>query len=89
MSYVVLHTNPDMGDEGSYDGNVIGTFEGLEKEELTEASALRWVEEEVERMELDQTPTLTVEKHPHDSAFQFMVTIDTGFYEMHYHFQAV
>ena len=84
--YIVLESSNDSGDEGSYDGNVIGSFVELVDDELTEEVA----QHHAERLVSDwKKPVLTIQKHPYDGNYQYMVSVKEGFVEMYYHFQAV
>lgn len=74
--YVILTSCVDAGDEGGYDGNVIGSFVSLVNAELTEEEVWEHARTMAERDPDEEVHVrITVQKHPHDRSYQYMATL--------------
>ena len=73
--YIVLTTCADSGDEGSYDGNVIGTFVELVNVELTEDEVRKHAEMKGSNNPDGVIPKVTIQKHPYDGSYEYMATL--------------
>ncbi len=82
---IVVVSNPDAGDEGSYNGSVIGMIDAILDSNHTKKVAIQYVVDALEG-EVDVEDMEYQQPHPHDSNYESCVVV-CG--EEYFHFREI